>query len=68
MANVELKFVCASDGDSCTLETKSGAGLVMISIFEQDRMNEIHLDIPTAIKFSKTLQAKIREIKGGSNV
>lgn len=62
-ANVGLTFYCASDGDKCTLDVANNVESVSISIYEHDRTNEIHLDIPTAIKFSKTLQAKIREIK-----
>jgi len=62
MAKVNYQFVCTED-DECNISIDINKGNIDISLFEIDRSNSILLDISTAIKFSKTLQAKIREVK-----
>ena len=60
MAKIEMKFLDCED--STTIEVRTCSSVIEI-ITKNKGCEIINLDIPTAIKFSKTLQAKIREIK-----
>lgn len=68
MAKVDLTFLCVTDGEECTIITKSSQDLIKIQLYEKGRINEIHLDISTAIKFAKTLRTEINKAKEVTNV
>ena len=63
MAKIELKFLCATDGKNCTIETKVNDDMISIWLYEQGRINEILLDKSTAIRFAKTLRTEINKIE-----
>lgn len=63
MAKFDLKFLCATDGKNCTIETKANDDMISVWLYEKGRINEILLDKSTAIKFAKTLRTEINKIK-----
>ena len=63
MAKIDLKFLCNIDGEYCTIKTEVNNNLIIISLYEQGRINEILLDKSTAIKFAKTLRTEINKIE-----
>ena len=63
MAKIELKFLCATEGEKCTIETKVNDDLISIWLYEKGIINEILLDKSTAIKFAKTLRTEINKIE-----
>jgi hypothetical protein len=62
MANIELKFICNSD-PTCNIQCFEDDGVISIILEDTGIKNVIHLDIPTAIKFAKTVRTEINKAK-----
>ncbi len=68
MANIDLKFL-ACDCNHTTIQTfcNSTKEDIVITTSSDEAMITICLDIPTAIKFAKTLRTEINKAKGVTN-
>jgi len=69
MANITPQFNCDSNnGDYLTLfQNKSKEIAIALFDINRDELGSIILDIPTAIKLSKTLRAEINKVKEVNN-
>lgn len=66
MAKIDLKFI-AVDDENATIQTfcNSTKEDIVISISTPNGISTICLDIPTAIKFAKTIRTEINKAKEG---
>ena len=68
MANITTQFNCGSgNGDYGIIVENVGEISVIFYNYKREQINSILLDIPTAIKFSKTLRTEINKIKEDSD-
>lgn len=64
MAKLKLTFVDEINPTiTSTIETVTGSVLLRIFYNETNTIQSIYLDVPTAIKFHKTLRAEINKAK-----
>jgi hypothetical protein len=62
MANTKLTFFCET-GDGASMECSQHERNIVVSILCGDEYLDILLDIPTAIKFAKTVRTEINIAK-----
>lgn len=62
MSKIELKFIDC-DWEHFKIETYNFNGEIKIAMYQGFNMQQITLDIPTAIKFAKTLRTEINKAK-----
>ena len=66
---IQTKFTCNRDSnDSLSVYSNHGGKDVIVSVEINDNYQDIYFDIPTAIKFAKTLRTEINKIKEVKNV
>jgi len=66
---IQTLFKCNREKEDC-IEVYSieGGKDVVLSVKINGTEQDVYFDIPTAIKFSKTVRTEINKIKGGLNV
>ena len=62
---IETRFKCSLQKDNFIKIDSDDT--VIISLFEDNYFMPIYLDVPTAIKLSKSIRTEINKIKGGKN-
>jgi len=68
MANITTKFNCNSGNKDYIEVLDNGEDIsFQIRTFDNEFIGSILLDIPTAIKFHKTLRTEINKVKNGLN-
>ena len=63
---INFKFNCTVNQDDF-LEVKQEGDFLIVKGTQGDEKQYFYLDIPTAIKFTKTLRSKINEVKEVQN-
>ena len=67
MANIELRFKCSVDENDYITVNACNDNHIEITTAAGDDFKDIILDIPTAIKFAKTLRTEINKAKEDQN-
>jgi hypothetical protein len=63
---INFKFNCTVNQDDF-LEVKQEGDFIIVKGTQDDDKQHFYLDIPTAIKLTKTLRSKINEVKEVQN-